>query len=258
VRVAPLPRNLKVISKFDATGGVLSSESDYVYLSQGAEDGIKVGDLFQVVRPTKMLTNPFGRTKAGSELGRHYLDVAQMKVMLTQPDFALARVMHSCGDAVEVGDIIMPFQQIVLPPLPRPRPFNSQMTPANGVQGMIVSNKDVLLNFGSSFQLSGEAAGTTGTDRLGLMTRGIAGAGTIVYIDIGQEKGVKAGDVFIVYRTIDLDERLSRLPAEASKLKGIRTAIGELIVVKTGERASTAVVTYASDALALGDSVARR
>jgi hypothetical protein len=258
VRDAPLPRNLKVISKFDAASGVLANEADYVYLSQGSEEGVKVGDLYQVIRPTKMLTNPFGRTKGTSELGRHYLDVAQLKVMLTQPDFALARVMHSCGDSVEVGDVMIPFQQIVLPALPRPRSFNPQMITTSGVKGMIVSNKDVLLNFGSAFKMSGEAAGVAGTDRLGLMTRGIASAGSIVYIDIGQTKGVQPGDVFIVYRTIDLDERLTRLPEEARKLRGTRTAIGELIVVKTGERASTAVVTYASDALALGDSVERR
>jgi hypothetical protein len=132
------------------------------------------------------------------------------------------------------------------------------MTTTSGVKGMIVSTQSVRLNYGSTFQLSGITAGVLGTDRLGRMAHGIASAGSIVYIDIGQEKGVKAGDVFIVYQSIDFDERLSRLPPEASRLKGLKTAIGELIVVKTGERASTAVVTYASDALALGDSVERR
>src|SRR5207244_6075735 len=136
------------------------------------------------------------------------------KVMLAQPDFSLARVMHSCGDAVEVGDIMKPFQQIALPELPRPRAFSPQMTTTSGVKGIIISTKDVRLNFGSTFQLSGKAAGLPGTDRLGLISRGIASTGSIVYIDIGQEK-VKPGDVFIAYRTIDLDERLSKLPKEA-------------------------------------------
>jgi len=212
----------------------------------------------QVVRPTKTMTSPFGRTKATSDLGKHYLDIAQLKVVLAQPDFALARVMHSCGDAVEVGDVMMPFQQIVLPEIPRPRPFSPQMTTTSGVKGLIVSTKGVLLNFGSTFKLPADVAGVHGTDRLGAMDHGVASSGGIVYIDIGQEKSVKPGDIFIVYRTIDLDERLNNLPEEARKLKGTRTAVGELIVVKTGERASTAVVTYASDALALGDSVERR
>ena len=39
---------------------------------------------------------------------------------------------------------------------------------------------------------------------------------------------------------------------------GVRTAIGELVVLKVEERASTALVTYASDGLSLGDVVERR
>src|SRR5204863_6013993 len=93
VRTSPVPKDLKVISKFDATGAVLASEGAYVYLSQGSEDGIVTGNMYQVVRPTKGLTNPNGRTRKERELGMHYLDVGQLKVVLTQPDFSLARVM---------------------------------------------------------------------------------------------------------------------------------------------------------------------
>jgi hypothetical protein len=114
------------------------------------------------------------------------------------------------------------------------------------------------LNFGSTFKLSGETAGVGGTDRLGAMDRGIASAGTILYIDIGRDKAVNPGDVFIVYRSFDVDSRLYSPPKEVEKLYGTRTAIGELIILQTGERASTALVTYASDALVLGDSVERR
>src|SRR5262249_36310118 len=115
VRTASLPADLKVIAKFDATGTVLSTDSDYVYLSQGSEDGIAAGNLYQVVRPTKSLTNPYGRTKAERDLGTHYLDIAQLRVVLAQPEFSLARVVHTCADAVDVGDILMPFEQIVVP-----------------------------------------------------------------------------------------------------------------------------------------------
>src|SRR5438094_7021859 len=88
VRTAPLPKDLKVIAKFDATGSVLATETDYVYLSQGSEDGIATGNTYQVVRPTKTLTNPNGRTKAERDLGMHYLDIAQLRVVLAQPEFS--------------------------------------------------------------------------------------------------------------------------------------------------------------------------
>lgn len=257
IRKAAVPKDLKVIAKFDATGAVLAAEADYIYLSQGSEDGILAGNIYQVIRPTTMLTDPKGRTKAMRELGMHYLEVGQIRVALTQPDFSLARVIHSCGDAVEVGDIMLPFQQIVLPPRPRSRPFNPMMTTTGGLKGAIVSTKGVLLSFGSTFKLSGAIPGVREGD-LRSLDRGIASDGMIVYLDIGLDNGVKPGDTFIVFREMEFDNRLYNLPKEAAKLRGVRNAIGELIVVKAGERASTALVTYATDGLSLGDSVERR
>src|SRR5437016_6120712 len=76
VRVAPIPRNARVISRFDTSGGVLAAEADYVYLSQGSEDGIANGTVYQVVRRTKTLRNPRGRTKDERDLGMHYVEIA--------------------------------------------------------------------------------------------------------------------------------------------------------------------------------------
>jgi hypothetical protein len=247
---------LKVLSKFDASGGVLATEPEYVYLSQGSTDGIMAGSVYEAIRPTKVLTNPKGRTKVDRELGTHYLEVGQLRVVLAQPQFSLARVLHSCGDAVDVGDILIPFKPIVLPPRERSRPFSPTMVTTSGVKGTVVSSKSVLLSFGSAFKASGMIPGVPG-GQLASMERGIASTGGIVYVDVGQDKA-KPGDVFIVYRNLDLDKRLYSYPIEAAKLKGTRAAIGELILLKVGERGSTALVTYASDALALGDAVERR
>jgi hypothetical protein len=253
---SPVPKNLKVLSKFDASGGVLATEPEYVYLSQGSDDGIMAGSVYEAIRPTKVLTNPKGRTKVDRELGMHYLEVGQLRVVLAQPQFSLARVLHNCGDAVDVGDTLIPFKPIVLPPRERSRPFSPTMVTTSGVKGSVVSSKSVLLSFGSAFKASGMIPGVPG-GKLASMERGIASTGGIVYVDIGQDKA-KPGDVFIAYRNLDLDKRLYSFPIEAAKLKGTRAAIGELILIKVGERGSTALVTYASDALALGDAVERR
>lgn len=256
VQKAPVPKDLKVIAKYDASGGVIASESEYVYISQGSEDGIVAGNLYQAIRPTTTISNPKGRTKEEQNLGMHYLDVAQLQVMLTQADFSLARVVASC-EGLEVGDIMIPFKQIVLPPIPRPRAFGPNMTATGGVKGSVVISKSVLTNFGSIFKGSSVIPGVRGGD-LGTLERGVASEGQIVYIDAGQGEGVKPGDLFIVFRNIEFDSKMYNLPPEAKKLKGLRTAIGELIVLKVGERVSTALVTYASDAISLGDSVERR
>jgi len=158
LRSSPLPKDLKVIGKFDASGAVIAAEADYVYLSQGSEQGIAAGNVYQAVRPTRTVTNPNGRTKSERDLGMHYLEVAQLRVVLAQSDVSLARVIHSCGDAVEVGDILMPFKQIVLPARDRSRPFSPTMTTKSGVKGTIVTTKTVLLNFGSVFKEIGRAS----------------------------------------------------------------------------------------------------
>jgi LysM domain len=258
VRTAHISEALKVIAKYDATGAVLSGEGDYVYLNHGSEDGVTTGSAYDVIRPTKTLTSHYGRLSRDRDLGMHYLDIAQVRVVLARPDFSLARVMHSCGDAIEVGDALMPFEPVAFPQPPRPRPFSPTMETDNGTSGIIASAMSVLLNFGSTFHMSGEIPGVRGSDRLGSLERGVAETGTIVYIDVGSDKGVKPGDLFIVFRNLEFDTRLFPPPTEIDKLRNSRSAIGELIVVRVGERASTALVTYATDGLTLGDVVERR
>jgi len=257
VRTADLKEDLKVISKFDAAAGVLSTDTDYVYLSKGSDEGIAAGNVYQVMRPTKSLSNPYGNGRTERHLGTHYLDVAQIRVVLVQPEFSLARVLHNCSDAVDVGDFLVPFQRLVVPAPSRPRPFSPTITTKSGITGMIVTTKNVMLNFGSAFKGSGTIAGAHGGD-LKPLERGVASTSEIVYIDIGSDAAVNPGDLFIVYRDAQLPSNLYSLPKEVKKLKSARRAVGELLVLKVGERAATALVTYSTDGLLLGDVVERR
>jgi len=257
VRRAPVSRDLKVIGKFQETGSVFAVDSEYIYLSQGSEDGITAGRSYQVIRPTTKVTNPRGRTQDDQNLGMHYLELAQVTVVLAQPDYSLGRVMRNCGDPVEVGDILIPFQRIDLPPLPQRRPFNPLMKATADVKGEVVIAKTALLNFGSVMKGSGSIPGVR-AGHLESISRGIGHEGAIVYVDVGEGQGARPGDLFIVYRNLGVNSPLYPLPVEARKLRGVREAIGELVILKVGERAATAFVTYASDGISLGDAVERR
>jgi LysM domain len=258
VRFTELPTDLKVISKFDSSGGVLSTDTEYVYLSQGSQDGIAVGSLYQVVRATKSVRNPYRLDGAERYLGMHYLDVGQVRVVLAQPEFSLARVINTCADGVDVGDTLVAFQPVVVPPPSRPRPFSPVVTTSSAVSGNIVTTKDVMLNFGSSMKASQQIPGVR-SGELGLLDRGIAGEGSIVYVAICPScPMVKPGDLFIVYRDVDIHRTLYHYPKEVKKLKNARVAVGELLVVKVAERAATALVTYSTDGLILGDTIEPR
>ena len=115
IRLAPVSHDLQVVGKFNDDLSVFATDSEYVYLSRGSEDGVAVGNSYEVIRPTRTVTNPEGRTKVEQTLGTHYLEIGQLNVILTQSDYSLARVERNCGDPVEVGDIILPFQRINFP-----------------------------------------------------------------------------------------------------------------------------------------------
>jgi hypothetical protein len=68
--------------------------------------------------------------------------------------------------------------------------------------------------------------------------KSIVATGGVVYLNVGETAGVKPGDLFIVYRG--------------------SAAIAEVAVLKVEEKSSTALVTYSTDALVLGDRVERR
>src|SRR5262249_48069131 len=155
-------------------GSALATEGDYVYLDHGAGAGAKVGDRYQIIRPTRKIHT---ETR---DLGMHYLDIGQVQVVMAQPDFSLARVMVSC-DAIELGDFMIPFEDLPPPAIPRPRPFSPFITTSGGVKGSVAITREVLLNFGSAFHASGVLPGSH-SEHLEFFEKGLASPGSIVYI----------------------------------------------------------------------------
>ena len=255
VRAERVGSDLKVLGRQNSDGSALSTEGDYIYIGKGSDQGIRVGNVYEVVRPTKKVTDP-ARSAKVRELGTHYLQVAQARIVMAQPDFSLARITYSC-EAAEIGDLMIPFERVNLPAPPRPRTFNALAMTSGPVHGSVVMTKDARANFGSAFRLSQNTPGTS-QGSLATVKGGIASDGMAVYVDLGKDDGVKPGDVFIIYRNIDLYKDLYGLPAEAARIEEHRTAIGELVVLKVEEHASTALVTYSTLGVSQGDVVERR
>jgi hypothetical protein len=225
IRSAPVPDTLYVAATYQRDKATFSTQGEYIRINQGSRGGVTVGTMYQVVRPTMRVQDP-SRSGGAGKLGMHYLDVAQIEIVLAQPDFALARINASC-DAAEIGDVLTPYVTLEIPDLPRNRPFASSMTTAGDAKGTVAFMRNAVAVAGSVY--SSPTAPSANS---------IIAAGGVVYINLGKGDGVKAGDLFIVYHG--------------------NAAIAELAVLKVDDRSSSALVTYSTDALRLGDHVERR
>ena len=245
----------KVTAKFPGMEGAVSADTEYVYLSRGSASGVSPGDLFSAVRPTRRVEST--RENVG-DLGRHFLEVGQMEVVLAQPEFAMARIVHAC-DGIEIGDFIVEFNEIDFPELPASRPFSAMMQSSGKVTGAIAASRTVLANSGSTLFGGANALSGVSSSHLAGLSLGMVGDSQIVYIDLGQQAGVQTGDIFLIYRPLDLDSRLYDVGDDvASMLASQRNVIGELVVLKTEERSATALVTFASDGVVAGDLIELR
>ena len=231
IRTDEVSRDVKVVGRY-SDGKTVATEGDYLYIGKGVEGGVRPGVVYEVLRPTRRIDG----------LGMHYLEIAQVQVVMGQADHALGRITYSC-EAVEIGDVLVPYSRSEFPALPSKRTFSSTMKGSGQVPGKIILTKDSMINDGSeSFGAHPKIPKGGGT--LASLDRGIVGEGSVVYLNIGKEAGAKPGDIFIVFRD--------------SRVVNGRTAIAEVVILRVEERSSSALVTYSDDAVSLGDVVERR
>jgi hypothetical protein len=251
IRTAQVEDDLPVIARFNSDNGVLAGESEYIYLGRGTQDGIKPGATYQVVRATRQIKSPTARNR---NRGTHYLNVAEVRMILVQDEYSMARVEQNC-EAIEVGDLLIPTETLAVPTLSEKRAFSPTMTASGQMRGAVITTKDALSGYGSALKLSGRLPGVAGGE-LAKGNHGYVNEGGIVYVDLGRDEAVRPGDVFIVFRNVDVED-LAPSPGREI-VRAQRTAIGEIVILKVEDLASSALVTYSTDGIALGDAVERR
>jgi LysM repeat protein len=149
---------------------VALSERDIVYLSKGANAGIKAGDLYTLHHVAYTVRHPV----SGKKLGTKIETTGWVKVMLVQDDSACAVIEQSCLD-IHAGDYLKPFERVNVPMVVR-RPPAECCAPANGnITRHVVDLQD-------------DAT--------------VVGAGNFLTIDAGTDDGVAPGNVFAVYRVL--------------------------------------------------------
>lgn len=242
------------------------AQNQMVYISAGDNKGVKVGDVFSVIRPRGKFRSEF--SKKGN-LGIFVQEVGSVEVVKVKEKVSVARVKTSCN-SFYLGDLLEPVPQRTSP-LFEQRPELDRFGETSGkVKGRIVLARD-------------------GQEMLGREQ--------IVYIDLGAEDNVSVGDYMTVYRPLgkgnlfisDEDEFLeartdgfeseeykggkfsNQAPrkggsdatgdivkvekAKEDRPKNLRKIVGELIILNVKERTATAVITRTAQEIHTGDMV---
>jgi hypothetical protein len=239
-----LPGDLYVISGEEPGYRMVFAQRGNVYINQGSDKGVRVGDRFMVMRQNEdpMGVDWFkGQTKITRAMGILYSDIGQLRVVNVQRKVSVAEVVFSCRDMLR-GDIVRPFEERPIPPYKEIGTFDHFAAVSGKPVGMVVNS--------SSFQQS-------------------QGQGATVYVNLGAAQGVKVGDYLRVFRYQGKDvEAVPQTPGYGYQMYGFgstptryewkdlpREVLGEGIVLNASRNAATVFLTFSSSGIFSGDNV---
>jgi hypothetical protein len=148
------------------------SQGDIVYLDAGSQDQIQEGQEFQVIRPRGDVKKVY--TSKHGFLGTYVEEVGQLKVFKVREHTSAARITFSC-DAVLLGDLVTAIPNRELP-LTRPDLGLDLYADPTGKQ------------IGRLMMAHG--------------SREMVSTRDVVYIDLGAEDNINAGDYLTIYRPL--------------------------------------------------------
>jgi hypothetical protein len=239
----PVPYDTYLISGENSRYKNTFVPGDYVFINRGAEQGVKIGDQFDVIRPVSDMTNvPWFKYQSmlSHAMGTTYADIGRLRVVHVDAKTSTAELALAC-DLMQRGDIVRPFAA-----RPAPQFHDVKLDPFAAPSGkktaMVVTTKD----FGT-----------------------IVGAGRIVYINLGSAQGVQVGDYFRVFRYQGTHiDTLYQVKNSAYQVFGYgstpvayewnnlpRHVLGEGIVLRTGPNSSTVLLTATRQEVFVGDYV---
>lgn len=202
---------------------------DLVFLNKGKNDGIVEGAEYLALDSAGHLHHPAQR----QNLGNLYLMLGRVRVVCTFEKTSMAKITQDCFP-MEIGSVLIPFNEAPVP-IGNPKPTGQCDPPTGRSAGWIVYSQDQVLGLGEGHE---------------------------VMIDLGSRDGVVPGDVFTIYRDDLARGQLigassyGKTSYGAGSVPGLpRWVLGNLVVVMTQEKTSTArIVTTAGD-VRIGDKV---
>jgi len=185
IRFQRLPKTPEIVGATQESEQNTFASGNVVYLNAGLQQGVKEGQNFQIIRPRGDVKGVY-RQKKGF-LGTYVQEVGQLQVFKVRERMSMAQITYSC-DTVLLGDLLMDIPSRVSP-LRRPESSFDQFAEPTGKQtGRLMMSHD------------GHEMVTTND---------------IVFIDLGAEDKVNAGEYLTIYRPLGTGN-LTRVDNEES------------------------------------------
>jgi hypothetical protein len=234
------------------------AQGDVVFLNHGRGAGVQPGAVYYIIRPIGEVKHPFTKKR----LGYYVRELGLLRVIEVQDQTSTAEITVSC-DTIELGDLLKPYQEYVGPGPRDARPLPRYSEGSGGTKGQIVMSPGYHENLS---------------------------ANRVVFLDLGNDDSVHAGDYFTIYREIGAREGVTNTPEdnvvnrrsdgyESDRYRGgdvsvqatralrkdvlqqrppiPRKVLGELIVIKVEKNSSVAMITRTTSEINIGDWVER-
>ena len=250
--------DLQVIGAESENTKATFAQGDVVFLNRGRGAGVQPGAVYFVIRPIGEVEHPFTKKR----LGYYVRELGLLRVIEVQDQTSTAEITVSC-DMVELGDRLRPYQEYGAPGPRDARPLPRYSEGAGGTKDQIVMAPGYHENLS---------------------------ANRVVFLDLGDDDSIHAGDYFTIYREIGAHEGVTNVPDdnvvdrrsygyESDRYRGgdisvqatktlrkdvlrerpaiPRKVLGELIVIKVEKNTAVAMITRTTAEVNIGDWVER-
>jgi hypothetical protein len=171
IQKAPVNTRFEVVGAEEEQEQHVYAQGEYIYLNFGANTGVKENDRYSVIRPRGRFRSPFS---SKGDLGIYIQEVGAVRVVRVKQEVSVALVENSC-ETILLGDLLVPQQTKIAPQRRQHQPLDRFSDPNGKANGRIVLARD-------------------GREALA--------RDQIVYLDLGAEDNVKAGDYLTIYRPL--------------------------------------------------------
>lgn len=172
IRHQLLPHMPEIVGGLEENEQRQYADGDVVYLNEGSQQGIREGQIFQIIRPRGDLKGVH-KEKRGF-LGTYIQEVGQLQVFKVRENTSAAQITFTC-DAALLGDLLTPVPDRVSPIQRAEANLDIFADPSGKQTGRLMMAKD---------------------------NREMVTRNDIVYIDLGSEDQIKPGDYLTVYRPL--------------------------------------------------------